>query len=136
MTSKEFSSLNGLLLTDKKSVEEAVSPAHSGCDQVKFVQTDSRITQRIFRLENKTSEFAQAIGRIDGNIRTIQWQNGILLTAVCGTGGALLYWFMKGELSKKPKPGDVEKMIKNAAKRQALKLQAEQAQAASKVVKG
>ncbi|PUU78805.1 ribonuclease H-like domain-containing protein [Tuber borchii] len=47
----------------------------------------------------------------------------------------LLYWFIKGELSKSPKPGDVEKMIQNAAKNQSLKLGAEQAQATSKVTK-
>ncbi|PUU78804.1 hypothetical protein B9Z19DRAFT_1064759 [Tuber borchii] len=138
--SVEFSSPKELLSKDKEpvSVDQGPSTYNAGSDEIKFVpltlQTDSSIGQSVYRL-GKASELTQAIGRINGNIRTIQWQNGILLMAACGTGGALLYWVIKGELAKGPKPGDVEKMINKGAKHQALKLVAEQAEAASKVTK-
>ncbi|PUU78821.1 hypothetical protein B9Z19DRAFT_1064771 [Tuber borchii] len=136
-TRVEFSPHKELLSKDKEpvSVHQAASPSNAGSDEINFEPTDSSIKQHVYRLEDKPSEFAQAIRRIDGNIRTIKWQYGILLTAVCGTGGALLYWLIKGELSKSPKSSDVEKMVKKAAKNQGLKIAAEQSQAASKVPK-
>ncbi|PUU78790.1 hypothetical protein B9Z19DRAFT_1064750 [Tuber borchii] len=135
--SGELSSHRELSSKDKVpvSVHQAASLSNAGSDKINFEQTDDSLEDRVYRLEDKASEFAQALGRIDGNIGTIKWQNGILLTAVCGTGGALLYWFIKGELTKSPKPGDLEKMVKKAVKHQRLKIAAEQSQTAVKVPK-
>ncbi|PUU78802.1 hypothetical protein B9Z19DRAFT_1141167 [Tuber borchii] len=127
-TSVKFGLLKKLLFKGKEpvSVDQAATPPKTQSDKLK---TYSGVEGRVYRMEDKVSEFAQAIKQFDGGVAAIMLQNGVLLATMVGAGGVrftiqLLGWFIKEQLSGNPTPEEVERMIMKATKNQGLKITA------------